>query len=81
MKCQVQGSETTRVLFPPSACESAPPEPENSAQINVRVAPSSNVLQINWTVLNVRDVPDVTMMRILHFSLLIIVAYGKCLKI
>ena len=46
-----------------------------------RVASRSNVLRIHWTVRNLRSVPEVTMMRIMHFSLLVITIWRRCLKL
>ena len=46
-----------------------------------RVAFCSSVLQIRWTVWNLRNVPEVTMMIILHFFPLIIMIWRWCQKI
>ena len=45
-----------------------------------RVASRSKVLRIHLTVRNLRNVPEVTMMRIVHFSLLVIRIWRRCLK-
>ena len=77
----VQEHETTHVPFTrPSASESIPPDvpvcsvpPEDSAQ--------TMSSRRRWTVWNLRNVPEVTMMRIPHFSLHIIMIRRRCLKI
>ena len=44
------------------------------------VAFCSNVLQIRWTVWNLRNVPEVMMMILLHFVRLIIMIWRMCQK-
>ena len=45
-----------------------------------RVASRSDVLQIHWPVLNLRNAPGLTVMTILQLSLLQIVILGRCPK-
>ena len=84
----VQGSETTRVPFPhPSASESDPPdvlvdsvEPENTAQAMSTGRITFKRPPNHWTVLNLRNVPGLTMIKILDSPYFIIVIWGRCLK-